>query len=318
VVGLALLCSIAVAPQRAQAASYVVNDAASFNAFLTAIGGTGTWSDGFAAYVSSGTLPAGSTLTFTSATTPFRPQQPGGFTNNGTVIINSTGYGFYNAGDFVNNGTLHIVNANPPQNYSTLENSGQFITDVPFYNGNTFINHCGGTVTGTITGNAVTSDCAGASYVVSDAASFYAFLTAIGGTGTWNDGFAAYVSSGTLPAGSTLTFISATTPFRPQQPGGFTNNGTVIINSTGYGFYNAGDFVNNGILHITNSNPPQNYSTLENSGQFITDVTFYNGNTIINHCGGTVTGTITGNPVTSDCPVPTQERTWGRVKAQYR
>jgi len=312
-VGLAWAGGVAFATPGAEAANYIVTDQTSFNAFLAGVGGTGTWSSfSSTGSVTSGTLPAGSTATFAGATT-LRPQT-GTFTNDGTITINSTGRGFYGAGTFVNQGSMQILAADNPENYTSIVNSGSFSTAITFGNYGTFTNLCGGTVTGTIIGTAPVQNCP--TYVVIDQPSFNAFLSGTGSNGFWSPSQSTgSVTSGIIPAGVTVTFAGGAT-FRPQT-GTFTNLGTLIINSTGRGFYGAGTFVNQGSTQILAANSPENYASIVNGGSFTTAITFGNYATFTNQCNATVTGSIIGNAPVTDCPTPTKATTWGQVKARY-
>ena len=135
----------------AYAIDYIVNDEASCEAFIAGIGAAGYWL-GFC-YVTSGALPEADRL-FLEGSGSIRIQGP--FTNAGQIAINSTDRGFYGAGNFRNEGTVHILASDTPENYGTIRNSGTFTTDVDFGNYGTFTNDCGAVVTGTIIANPTT------------------------------------------------------------------------------------------------------------------------------------------------------------------
>jgi hypothetical protein len=134
---------------------YVVKDQASCEAFLVGIGAPEEdfkWA-GELCYVFGGTLPETDRL-FIQGVAGLRPQS-GTFTNRGEISISATGSGagFYGAGTFVNEGTVHIVSADQPRNFATIRNSGTFTTEVDFYNNGTFTNDCGATIDGAIVGS---------------------------------------------------------------------------------------------------------------------------------------------------------------------
>jgi len=148
--GLLLVASL-LAAGRAEAVDYNVSDQVSCESFLSAIGATGSWSGLDLCVINGGTLAATDRL-FVSGPIAIRVQT-GLFTNLGEIEINCSapGRGYYGAGTFVNKGTFHILAADNPNNYGTITNEGTFITAVSMYNGGTFTNACGATVTGTIT-----------------------------------------------------------------------------------------------------------------------------------------------------------------------
>ena len=289
---------------RADAINYIVNDEDSCLAFLTAIGASDEdpkWA-GELCYVYTATLPEGDSL-FIQGVAGIRPQS-GTFTNRGEIIINATenGAGFYGAGTFVNEGTVHIFSADQPRNFHTIRNFGTFTTDVDFYNNGAFANVCGGTVDGTIVGNPVTeSPDLPCEYVVKDEASCEEFLIRIGASDEnfkWA-GDLCYVYDAILPEGHRLV-IEGEAGIRPQSET-FTNRGEIIVNATGNGagFYGAGNFVNEGTVHIVTADQPRNFTRIRNSGTFTTDVDFYNNGTFTNDCGATINGTVLQSPVTN-------------------
>lgn len=151
-------------------------------------------------------------------------------------------------------------------------------------------------------------------YVVNDGPSASAFLSAIGATGSVSDNIL-FITNGTLSAGNQLN-VGADMILRPQT-GTFTNLGTIVINSTDRGLYVAGTLDNQGSITIQAALAPSNFATILNDGSFVTNVPFFNGFLFKNFCHGTVTGTITENPVQTDCAVPVQATSWSSLKARY-
>jgi hypothetical protein len=163
---LAVLLGAVTQPKAALAVDYTISDAASCLAFVAAIGGTAdlTSTELFGqCYLQSGTLNAGDTLKVAAGYT-LRPQWSQGkgkdFVNYGTVTVNGA---LYNAGRVENYGTITIntPDVSNAQNYNLINNYGQFTVTTRFYNGGTFNNNCGGTVTGSgaWTGTAVNQKC---------------------------------------------------------------------------------------------------------------------------------------------------------------
>jgi hypothetical protein len=132
-VGSAIAVASLLLVRPAYAIDYIVNDEASCEAFIAGIGAAGFWLG--LCYVTSGALPEADRL-FLEGSGSIRIQGP--FTNAGQIAINSTDRGFYGAGNFRNEGTVHILASDTPENYGTIRNSGTFTTDVDFGNYGTF------------------------------------------------------------------------------------------------------------------------------------------------------------------------------------
>lgn len=154
----------------APAADYVVTDQASCEAFLAAVGTTGSWAAGPACAVA-GTIPADAHLTASGGVTlrlANLGSTPSSLTNLGTITVNATSGGtVVIAGDLTNSGTFEILaTSTPPSNLGSLFDEGTFVTDVVFFNSGYLQLGCRGKATGPIVGNPLVFVCPEPTYPV--------------------------------------------------------------------------------------------------------------------------------------------------------
>lgn len=119
----------AAAPASAEGATFVVNSAATCDAFIVGIGGTGSSDSGNdTCKVYSGTLAADATATFEgdwTLRTQWGSNPPGtaDFVNDGTLNLVTTAL-LYVAGTTINNGTINMADSSGIVVYRSISNAG--------------------------------------------------------------------------------------------------------------------------------------------------------------------------------------------------